>query len=205
MVANGAPGEKKSRPGGVSRLWGLYLSSLEKRPLLTKSLSTGVISSTSNLIEQTLSTAAFSLADWAAFTLVGAVFIASSLHYWYLFLERVANSKAVTSRVRSKWGRVLVQIAVDQSVGASFINSGYFALHTIFLALLTGTVFPLPELGSSIWEKVSSRYVTMIISNAKLWPWVSFFNFSFVPMNLRVLVTNCVAVFWDYLMSKWCK
>lgn len=29
-----------------------------------------------------------SLVDWTAFTLVGAVFIGSALHYWYNFLER---------------------------------------------------------------------------------------------------------------------
>lgn len=53
--------------------------------------------------------------------------------------------------------------------------------------------------------QVRSRYVTMIINNAKLWPGVSLLNFGLVPKNLRVLVTNLVAVFWGYLMSKWVK
>lgn len=45
----------------------------------------------------------------------------------------------------------------------------------------------------------------MIISNLKLWPVVGFLNFGLVPKDLRVLVTNFVAVFWGYLMSKWVK
>lgn len=53
--------------------------------------------------------------------------------------------------------------------------------------------------------QVTSRYVTMIVNNAKLWPGVGLLNFGLVPKNLRVLVTNFVAVFWGYLMSKWVK
>ncbi|CAN0482621.1 unnamed protein product [Laminaria digitata] len=45
----------------------------------------------------------------------------------------------------------------------------------------------------------------MMVNNLKIWPWVSFVNFAFVPVNLRVLVSNVVAVFWGFLMSKWCR
>lgn len=45
----------------------------------------------------------------------------------------------------------------------------------------------------------------MMFNNWMIWPWVSFANFAFVPVKLRVLVTNVFAVLWGYLMSKWCK
>ncbi|CAN0070718.1 unnamed protein product [Ectocarpus sp. 6 AP-2014] len=195
----------KIKGGRVSRIWGRYLHALENRPLLTKSLSSGVISGTANLIEQTLSPAAFSLVDWTAFTLVGAVFIGTVLHHWYGFLDRMGNSEAITSRIKSKWGRIVLQVVLDQTIGASLVNSGYFACHTVCLAGLTGRAFPLPELGSSIVEKVTSRYVVMMMNNFRLWPWVSFVNFAFIPADLRVLVSNFVAVLWGYLMSKWCR
>lgn len=51
-------------------MWGRYLHALENRPLLTKSLSSGVISGTANLIEQTLSPAAFVSVGDAAFVLL---------------------------------------------------------------------------------------------------------------------------------------
>lgn len=76
----------------------------------------------------------------------------------YFCIVRVANSRAVTSRVSSKWGRVSVQVALDMTVGASLVNSGYFAVHTAVLAALTGTLFPLPELGASIVDKVCFFY-----------------------------------------------
>lgn len=51
---------------------------------------------------------------------------------------------------------------------------------------------------------MTSRFVTMMVSNWRVWPWVAFANFAFVPVELRVLVTNVVAVFWGFLMSRWC-
>lgn len=67
----------------------------------------------------------------------------------------MSRSDAVTSRVKSKYGITLVQLALDQTVGATIVNCGYFAAHTVFSAVLTGQLFPLTELGSSIHYKVS--------------------------------------------------
>lgn len=44
-----------------------------------------------------------------------------------------------------------------------------------------------------------------MVKSLMLWPWVGFINFAFVPVDLRVLVNNVVAIFWGYHMSKWCK
>eukprot|EP00903_Cladosiphon_okamuranus_P015621 g14425.t1 len=190
---------------GLPGLWQRYLDSLDRRPLLTKAVSTGIIDGTANLIEQAISSHPFSLVTWTSFTLVGGCFIGPGLHFWFNVLDRMTNSKRLTSRVPSKWGRVLVTIALDQSFGASMMNCTYFTMHTVIMAALTGNFFPLSELGSAIYNKVTSRYVTMIINNAKVWPPASLIVFGFVPKKLRVLVVNCVAVFWGYLMSKWIK
>lgn len=48
----------------------------------------------------------------------------------------------------------MVTVALDQSFGASFLNCGYFTMHTVILAVLTGNVFPLSSLGSAIVNKV---------------------------------------------------
>eukprot|EP00904_Undaria_pinnatifida_P006335 jgi/Undpi1/2831/HiC_scaffold_14.g06208.m1 len=202
VLRGGGGGRGKGKLQGI---WGLYLDSLERRPIRTKSLSSGIISGTANFIEQATGAASFNFTEWAAFTLVGALFIGSVLHHWYNFLDRLSRSDALTSRVKNKYGITLVVLAVDQTVGASIVNCGYFAAHTIFWAALTGQIFPLTDLGSSIHYKVTSRFWTMMINNLKIWPWVGFVNFAFVPVNLRVLVSNVVAVFWGILMSKWCK
>lgn len=68
--------------------------------------------------------------------------------------HRVIHSKAVSSRIKNRWGLVALQVGLDATVGAAIINSGYFAMQTVFNAVLTGKVFPLPTLVSSVKHKV---------------------------------------------------
>ena len=60
MPAVGLQGGSRGKVQGV---WGLYLDALERRPIRTKSLSSGVISGTANFLEQTLGAAPFVSAD----------------------------------------------------------------------------------------------------------------------------------------------
>ncbi|CAB1119563.1 unnamed protein product [Ectocarpus sp. CCAP 1310/34] len=189
----------------LSVVWGRYLGALNDQPLLTKALSSGVVSGTANIIEQTLSAAKFNWEGWVVFSLTGIVFKGMFLHYWYNILDRLGNAKAVTSRVPGKWGRVSFQVLVDTIIGATLLNCGYFAVHEIFSSITTGRLFPLPGLGLRIVEKIASRYSVMMVANCRVWPPVVFLNFAFVPPDLRVLVSNFVAVFWGYLLSKWCR
>ncbi|CAN0303864.1 unnamed protein product, partial [Ectocarpus sp. 12 AP-2014] len=112
----------------LSVVWGRYLGALNDKPLLTKALSSGVVSGTANIIEQTLSTAKFNWGGWVVFTLTGIVFKGMFLHYWYNILDRLGNAKVVTSRVPGKWGRVSFQVLVDTIIGATLLNCGYFAV-----------------------------------------------------------------------------
>ncbi|CAN0016493.1 unnamed protein product, partial [Ectocarpus sp. 12 AP-2014] len=109
-------------------VWGRYLGALNDQPLLTKALSSGVVSGTANIIEQTLSAAKFNWGGWVVFTLTGIVFKGMFLHYWYNILDRLGNAKVVTSRVPGKWGRVSFQVLVDTIIGATLLNCGYFAV-----------------------------------------------------------------------------
>ncbi|CAM9928162.1 unnamed protein product [Ectocarpus sp. 4 AP-2014] len=197
--------EDKGRSRRRLSVWGRYLGALNDQPLLTKALSSGVVSGMANVIEQTLSAAKFDWGGWVVFSLTGIVFRGMFLHYWYNILDRLGNAKAVTSRVPGKWGRVSFQVVVDTIIGATLLNCGYFAVHEILSSMTTGRLFPLPGLGSRIVEKIASRYSVMMVANCKVWPPVVFLNFAFVPPDLRVLVSNFVAVFWGYLLSKWCR
>ena len=58
MPAVGLQGGSRGN-GKLQGAWGLYLDALERRPIRTKSLSSGVISGTANFLEQTLGAAPF--------------------------------------------------------------------------------------------------------------------------------------------------
>ncbi len=40
-----------------------------------------------------------------------------------------------------------------------------------------------------------------MISSWKLWPFVAFANFAFVPVNRRVIVASVVGLFWGIYLS----
>ncbi|CAM9964131.1 unnamed protein product [Ascophyllum nodosum] len=182
-----------------------YQRSLEKRPIITKGISSGIIAGTANFMQQSLSDAAFSMPDWTAFTMIGTFYLGPFLHLWFSFLDSLVQSKAVRTRVKSKLGRVVVQVGLDSTIGAATLNTGVFAINTVLVAAFTGRVSSLPDLWSAVRHRVSSNFWPMMTQNLKLWPWVSFVNFRFVPAKFRVLLTNLVAVFWNYLMSQWCR
>ncbi|CAN0365367.1 unnamed protein product, partial [Ectocarpus sp. 8 AP-2014] len=66
--------DRRSARRRLSVVWGRYLGALNDQPLLTKALSSGVVSGTANIIEQTLSAAKFDWGGWVVFSLTGIVF-----------------------------------------------------------------------------------------------------------------------------------
>jgi hypothetical protein len=48
--------------------------------------------------------------------------------------------------------------------------------------------------GSDPLEKLRKGYLTAYKANLLLWPWVQAVNFTFVPLEHRVLVVNIVSV-----------
>lgn len=52
-----------------------------------------------------------------------------------------------------------------------------------------------------ISDKLNSTYWMALTRNWMLWPWVQLVNFSFVPLNHRVLVVNVVSLGWNCYLS----
>ena len=55
--------------------------------------------------------------------------------------------------------------------------------------------------GTDPKEKLKSRYWIGLKVNFAVWPLVQFINFKFVPLDLRVLVVNVVALGWNCFLS----
>ncbi|CAM9537449.1 unnamed protein product [Choristocarpus tenellus] len=117
------------------------------------------------------------------------------------FCASITKLKAVSSRVRNKYGLALIQVSVDQTVGASIINSGFYAFHTLLIHIATGKLFPLSNVRKAAIVKVQAEFWGMMIMNWKIWPIANFVNFSLVPPELRVLFSNLVAVGWNVFLS----
>lgn len=126
------PAEKKS-------LLAAYLRALDNQPLTTKVITSGVICGAGDIMAQALAftpaptksftlgafVKAIDLQRFAIYGVLGAVWIAPVVHYWFDLLENVFKSpKGPPTTFAGKMGKAMKMVSVDQSIGAPLVNAG---------------------------------------------------------------------------------
>jgi len=164
-----------------------YNRCLNKKPILTQSLTTGVMFAVGDVIAQQLVEKRGKEHDYkrtGRMSLFGTLVAGPSTSLWYRFLDKYV---VLPNKTHQLFARVLL----DQGVYAPLAQVVY----------LGGTgVFE----GSSpqeIKEKVKVGFGPALIGNYKIWPAFQLINFNFVPPNYRSLGTNIVALGWNTYLS----
>lgn len=190
------------RPGVMQRVWLQYLGHLERRPLLTKSVTCGVLSFGADVVCQVAfplpivkknssndsnvdSTIQQNKIDWfrvAKFTLLGVFYVSPSLHVWYGVLARTFPGAGMTGTMQ--------RLACDQLLFAPAFIAGFFSLALV----IDGR----PE---GIYDKLRVDWLPTMRANLSLWVPSMFINFRYVPPQLQVLFSNCVGFFWNIYLS----
>ncbi|KAJ3534743.1 hypothetical protein NM208_g7417 [Fusarium decemcellulare] len=115
--------------------------------------------------------------------IIGAA-VAIPNYKWFMFLSHNFN---YSSRLLS----LGTKIAVSQTVFTPIFNTFFFGAQAVLSGEnLQGTV-----------ERVKDTVPTSIINSAKLWPVVTAFSFSFLPIDYRPLFHGVVAVGWQTYLS----
>lgn len=83
---------------------------------------------------------------------------------------------------------ILAKVGLDQCVFAS-ANLAFFLSSMAVME------------GSSPSEKLQQSYLPGLQKNWLVWPPVQLINFKFVPLEMRVLVVNVVALGWNCYLS----
>lgn len=191
-----------------------YLRVLDKRPLPTKIVTSGIICAIGDVMAQALSFATgeagpFTLGSFARalefqrliiYGVLGALWMAPVVHYWFDALEDLTKgNKGPTTTFRGKMGKALKMVALDQSIGAPLVNSGFMFFFTLVTALTSGAAAASAarKAGSMVRDNLWS---TMVVC-WKLWPVANLINFAFVPPNLRVLFMNFIGLGWNIFLS----
>ncbi|OAA66537.1 dihydroorotate reductase [Niveomyces insectorum RCEF 264] len=103
---------------------------------------------------------------------------------WFVFLAQHFN---YSSRVLS----LVTKVTVNQIVYTPIFNSYFFGMQ----ALLAG------ETLQESWDRVRRTVPISFVNSLKLWPAVTAFSFTFVPLEYRSVFAGVVAVGWQtYLM-----
>ena len=183
-----------------------YQSHLVSNPILTKSITSGVITFIGDVLSQSLSslplTGSISLTSLSvprllAFTLVGTLFVGPYLHYWYGFLHSFRLSlKASGIGIRVQ---PLLQIMLDQTLGVLLFFPTFYLLYESTSHLLHSRLPSFPSLVSSM----PGSLLPVILMQYRVWPLINLVSFTFVPVEMRVLFSNIASLFWNvYLCGK---
>lgn len=171
-----------------------YLILLKKYPILTKSVTSGILSALGNLLSQTVEARKkarhgaeakeFDRAGAARYAIFGLLFTGPLSHYFYQLMEVWMPTTDPYCLVK--------RLLLDRL---------FFA--PAFLLLFYFVMTVLEAKGWSDFErKMKSSYLTALKMNWKVWTPFQFINVNFVPVQFRVLFANVIAFFWyAYLAS----
>jgi hypothetical protein len=167
------------------RLWSGYVQNLETNPILTKSLTSGVLNVMGDFIQQMFfsNNSRYDYGRTARQAIWGAAIPGPFLHYFYGGLARRFPGNSAKT--------VLTKIALDQTVGAPLIVTSFYWT----TGLLEGKSV------SDVKKKyVESFWPTMKL-NYQLWPAAQAVNFAFVPVAWQVIYVASVSLVWNVILS----
>ncbi|KAK1598346.1 Mpv17/PMP22 family protein [Colletotrichum navitas] len=164
---------------------GWYRARLAARPLLTQSITTGVLFATGDITAQQLvdkrGLEKHDLSRTARMALYGGAIFGPIATNWFKFLQNNVVLK-------NKNAEILARVVVDQGVFAPVMIG-------VFLSSMATLE------GGSVQEKLDKNYKTALASNYMLWPFVQMVNFKLIPLQHRLLFVNVISIGWNSYLS----
>ena len=172
-------------------LFSWYSKSLEKRPLVTKAITSGCITLAGDVACQMVfeRSKQFDANRALRFFVTGTLLVGPALHSWYGFLFKKFPPSA-GGGLRS----TLARLACDQLLFAP-----------CFIPMFIGFVYTLEggaeKLTRDMPATLRNEWGNMVVTNWTLWIPAMFVNFNFVPGPYQVLFSNAVGVVWNMYLS----
>lgn len=179
-------------PETLTEAWSSYNLALETAPILTKSITAGVILGAADLAGQAIQNkdsetdVDVDYARFLRFAFFGFILQAPWNHFYYLFLDGALPPTAEPFTTTTG-----LKVAIDQFVQAPVFTVIIFG----FLGFLEGKSL------ENIKSQLDEDYTDTMLANWKLWVPATVVNIAFVPPILRVLYLNCVFFFWSIYLS----
>ncbi|KAK5992721.1 Protein SYM1 [Cladobotryum mycophilum] len=162
-----------------------YNARLAARPLLTQGITTAVLFATGDLTAQQLvekkGLKKHDLTRTGRMALYGGCVFGPAATTWLGFLAR---------RVTHKHPRIetLARVACDQILFAPVAIGAFLSS----MAVMEGT---------SAQERLQTTWWPALQTNWMVWPFVQCINFTFVPLQYRLLFANVISIGWNSYLS----
>ncbi|GAB5363817.1 hypothetical protein AAMO2058_000915700 [Amorphochlora amoebiformis] len=168
-----------------------YERSLEARPVLTKSITGGILFGLGDILGQNLSgqveSKGFDSPRFARAVLFGGVFYPLPAHIHYNFLETLTKRLAV-SRARAPFFKAFV----EQFVYWSYLSNAYY--HAVLGALQGMST-------SQVYDRVSDTLWDTLKAQWAFWIPVQLINFKYVPVRHQLNFVLVVSLGWTSFLS----
>lgn len=180
----------------LTNAWTSYNIALEEDPLITKSVTAGIILGAAdfagqaferrNMENENIEEQSVDIARVARFAFFGFILQAPWNHFYYLLLDGALPP--TDDPLTATTG---IKVAIDQFIQAPIFTVLIF----VFLGVLEGKSI------ESIKGQLDRDYKDTMLANWKLWVPATMVNIAFCPPILRVLFLNCVFFFWSIFLS----
>ena len=177
-----------------------YTTLLEQHPLITKSVTSGIVGGlgdvTAQLLERYWKVSALNLDLGRSLTIAAEGLLISGplLHLAYNWMdEHIDLEKVFGESDASKWMRCALQVTFDMLI-----------MDSIFVATLMVTSAILQGRYNSVRHELRFDYLPAVrvswLSSFSMTP-LQFLNFAYIPVQFRVLITNLEDVVWNAAVS----
>ncbi|CAJ1939846.1 unnamed protein product [Cylindrotheca closterium] len=171
----------------LCRLWKSYQKSIDDYPLITKSLTSAVLTASGEVISQLIvSFQTFDAKQMWEFFFLGLVLQAPVTHYYYVLLDRELPPTS------NPWTwTTFVKLLIDQLL---FAPSFLFAVF-LFLDTLEGLGL------KAMMLHLQKDFGMTLVTNWKLWVPATLINLALVHPPYRVLYNNIIFFVWSIILA----
>ncbi|GLU15919.1 hypothetical protein SLE2022_323720 [Rubroshorea leprosula] len=164
---------------------GWYLSKLESKPLITKSITTSLIFAAADVTSQmiTSSPCSFDSVRTLRMAVYGLLLLGPSQHVWFTFVSKILPKRDLLTTLK--------KILMGQVIYGPTSTSAFFSYN----AALQG------ESGEEIVARLKRDLLPTLINGAMYWPFCDFVTFRFIPVHLQPLMNSSCAYVWTIYLT----
>lgn len=177
--------------GALRRLFAAYEKQLELRPVLTKSVTSGVLYGAGDIVAQKLTSEPeehFDSGRLLRALAYGGVFYPFPAHLHYNFLEWLVVTKMATSTAAVPF----VKAFIEQFVYWSYLSNAYY--HGVLGALQGFSAVQIYDrIADTLWDTLKAQWA--------FWIPAQLINFKLVPVRHQLNFVLVVSLFWTTFLS----
>lgn len=170
--------------GGAVPGWAAYNEALDKKPLITKAMTSLVGWALGDLLAQVfIAKTAFDVKRFLTLSAFGFLYHGPSGHFFYNWLDK---------QIEGTSGKVVaLKVLIDQTLWCPIFMTIFFT----YLGLVNGDSM------ATIVNKVKTDLFTACQGSWKVWPFVHAVNFKFISTKHRLVFINGVQIAFNMFLS----